>query len=521
MISGGTLTSSGGDISLGAGFEGANGNIASGDVTLDNAMITSDGGNVSINANRVDNLDDNGRFAVSFIGDTNRSEGGAISIANGSSVSTSGGTLVVGSLTAQNISIDGTLDTTGGAASGDAASEDGLLVVFAGDSAGLDVADSRFGRSRISLGENGTTMLTSAGIYIDARDVTTSAASPNTVTITAQGETTATLDPALFGREDSASSAIATGTGAAVVSLVNANEASINGGRSIEFNANTQITADRLQINAALLPSQLNPAETNALDEIFPAENTTTTNTRLTFAGTGGTTASNGVRLNADNIAIEIGDGVTASDDLLFEALDDGGVTDFAFQRGSRGDYDGLQLRDTAGAIRPEVVSIRQDGDLTIGDGSSTPGTELFFGGRSGTGATTGAFANAPIGAEGMRLTLESSDGVLEIQNAAGLSSDTTVVAGSDAGRSRVTLNGGLLLPDDAMSTEPSGESIVFSGTFLGDAAFNVEGLTVSTPRNLTLTTQIADAIASAAELEIRAGRVTTSDEPAKTSAHG
>ena len=493
----GTLMSDGGDISLDGGTRQSR---FAGSVDLMNGTIMSQGGNVSIDANRVDSVTDSVDFDIEFVDDT-RGEGGSIA-STGANVTTWGGTLSIGSISAQKISLDGMFSTIGGAGG-----EDGLMAILALDSAGVDDVKGRYGRGEITLGENGAATLLSAGIRISTRDLKT-ALNNDAVSITAMGTTTAAIPESSLGVDSDVNSFDDP-------SFATQGEVVIDGARQIVFNANTLIEGGTLDLSAAPNPDQRNGAETNGVDQPLPADPPDLT--RLTFNGTGGANAAAGVRLHGDDIFISIGDGTTISAGLVFEATEEEMMpTDFGLLRGTRGEYDGLQLRDRGGSERPEVLSIRQDGDLTVDDGIDTLPTEIFFGGRSGSGTTTGAFAAARIGDQGQSITLESSDGVLTIVDAAGLSSDLAPSGIGDNGLSRVVLNGGFLLPPDEMSTDPTMDSVVFSGSFLGDSAFNVEGLTVSTPRNLTITSQMAGAIGSAADLVFQAGRNTGIDGAAK-----
>ena len=105
----GTLISDGGDISLDGGTRAT---TIAGSVDLMNGTIMSQGGNVTIDANRVDALADNGGLEVEFVDDA-RGEGGSIST-TGTTVTTEGGTLSIGSTFAQQISLDGTFSTRAG-----------------------------------------------------------------------------------------------------------------------------------------------------------------------------------------------------------------------------------------------------------------------------------------------------------------------------------------------------------------------------------------------------------------------
>ena len=501
----GSLSSGGGNISLEAG---ATGTAHAGSIQITNGRIMSQGGDVTIDAHRVDSLANNGVFDVTFVDDS-RGEGGSIvatAATDGmgapvATVATEGGTLTIGSSTTQQISLDGIFDTTGGAAS-----EDGLISIVALDTTGADSANLRYGRGEISIGENDATTIRSAGIRISTRDLTT-ALNGDAVSILAIGSTTAVIPESGLGVDSDTNSLND-------ISYVSEGEVVVAADRQILFYANTAIEADTITISAAPNPSLLNGAETNGVGDMLAAEPADLT--RLTLFGTGGTDATTGVRLAADDISISIGDGTTITPDLVFEETDDGTMTGtpnaFGLERGTRGNYAGLQLRDRSGSLRPETLSIRQDGDLSVVAGATTTDAEIFFGGRSdqvGPGTTTGAFANASIGDEGQSITLESSDGTLTIEDAAGLSNDLAPTGLGENGLSQVVLNGGLLLPPDAMSSVPASDSVVFSGSFLGNSAFNIDALTVSTPRALTITTQFTDAIASAADLVFQAGRNT------------
>lgn len=487
----GTLMSGGGDIRLDGG---ARDSRFAGSVELTNATIDSAGGDVLIDANRVDANSDNSTFDVDFVDDA-RGEGGSI-VASGVDVRTSGGLLQIGSNATQSISLDGDFDTTD--ASDD---EDGLIAVVALDTAGLDTTEGRFGRSAITLGENQATSLRSAGIALRARDIATG---PNGVTLVAEGDSSAELFEAEAG--------IGTGLDSPDnPPLASVGAIAFTAEHRLDLAAGTSANAERIRIDVATEdPTRLNGAETNGVGQMLAADaNDAAALTRLTFGGTGGASAAAGVRLAADDIAIDVGDGTTATDGLGFEALvEDGTATPntLGLLRGTGGDYAGLQLRsrDDANA-RPEILSIRQDADLTISQAAPTGPGEIFLGGRSGSGSTTGAFAAATIGAAGQTVTLEASDGTLTLEDAAALSDDLAATPTSDLGASWVTLHGGLLLDDMAGATPA--DSIVLFDPLVSGSAFDARGLDITTPRDLTLTDAFARAIGLVADLVLEAGR--------------
>ncbi|MCP4068200.1 MAG: hypothetical protein GY741_07960, partial [Phycisphaeraceae bacterium] len=404
----GTLMSGGGDIAIAAGIPDS---TFAGSVEITNGSILSEGGNVSIDAHRVDALADHGAFDITFVEVGTRGEGGEITATG--AITTGGGTLAIGSATTQQISLDGTFDTTGGDTG-----EDGLISIVAHDASGVIAEMDLYGQGQISIGTNAATTLASAGIRISSREITT-AENNDLVTITASGTTTATILESNLGIDSDPNDP-------SDLSSASEGEVRFDASRQIAFNANTRIEGDRVRINVAPDPSLLGDVEEAEIAAMLPDER----DTRLTFHGSGGMIASNGVRLQSDDLSISIGDGTTVNANLEFEETEDpvgSGIPNaFGYSRRTRGNYAGLQLRDQDGTERPEVLSIRQDGDLLIGGTAPLPTTpgEIFFGQKAGTGGTTGAFADALIGDRGQRITLESSDGTLTVEDAAGLSND-------------------------------------------------------------------------------------------------
>ncbi len=482
----------GGDITLAGGTRAE---LFAGNVRVVGAGIESAGGDITLDANRVDPSADVGSFDPIFTGGSS-DQGGSITI-DGATITSAGGTTQIGSAFTHAVSVDGTVDTTGGPGQ-----EQGLLAIAAGDRGAVDPGDARYGRGAIRIGTNAATTLRSAGIALEAREIETSSETPNSVRIEATGETTASLSRVDLGFDTTTT---ALGVVATEEAFVREGAIDVKGGRTIRFGRDTSLMAEAIQVEAAALPLELNVEETDGLGVMLPAEERALT--RLVFEGTGGNAIASGVRLAADDISLSVGDGTTPSDGLAFvDPGTDAAPTDFGLERGSRGDYAGLQLRNSAGDERPESFSLEQDGDLTITAAAAASAGEIFLGSRSGTGSTGGVFGDARIGANGQRVTLESADGLLTIGAAGGLSSDTTT-PGGDAGQSFVTLHGGLLLPDDDMATEPSSDSILVMGPLVGNDAFSVGTLTLTTPRNLTVTDALASSIVSAETLEIEAGR--------------
>jgi filamentous hemagglutinin family protein len=472
-----TIQTGGGDVTLSGGSppDSADDNFA-GSVVIAGDIDAGDG-DVAIISNHVDPDGDTGKFSVTFP-NASLGEGGAIDI-NGN-ISTAGGTLSIGNARTESIRLDGTFDTTQSDTT-----ENGLVQIVALDLASVDTANSQYGFGEIVIGAvdaAGTTISTSA-LEIESRDVTFSdGAGVNAVVITASGSSSATLPDA--SPEDEA------------LEPLSSAEIRIFGERQLVFNQNTEITGEEILIVAAPVPTELNFDESLGINERENSE------TRLVFGGSNGTgqVAADGVRLNGDLISISVGDGTTSTSNLFSEdegtSLD---PTDFGLQRRSRGSYDGLQLRDTSSVFRPEELGIAQDNDFTITNAPPTSEGELDLG---------GAFDTALIGSDGMRITLESSDGVLTIEDAAALNNNPIVVPDSDDGKSFVVLNGGLFLPDIlsiptfADDTVVFGDGVLALGQLAGTTAFDVASLTVSTSGNFTVRQQVVESISPAAETD-------------------
>ncbi|MFP6655791.1 MAG: filamentous hemagglutinin N-terminal domain-containing protein, partial [Myxococcota bacterium] len=488
----GTIKSGGGDIRLSGGAQQASGgSIFTGNVDID-GDIDSGGGDIALFSNHVHPEFGANTVELSFLNDPlglgGLVEGGVIDI--DAAITTAGGTLSIGNEQTRLIQLDGLFDTTQIADS----TENGLIQLIALDLAGGDGNEALFGQGEIVIGATSDTSILTASLLIEARDVSFSdGAGLNTVRLSASGSSTATL-PNL-----SSQIASETETGPTLVRGV----VKITGDRRLRFHENTSITADSIEIFAAPRPTELNSGGPSG-DEFANSE------TRLTFAGVGGTDSALGVRLSADLILIAVGDGSTPSSDGFSEnAGSSAAPTDSGLQRLSRASYDGLQLRDRADVERPANIQISQDGDLTIlSSPAIAAGGELDL---------VGAFADASIGANGMRITLESSDGRLIIEDAIALNNAAGTSAASDAGKSFVRLNGGLILPIAPNEPIFSDDSIRFrDGTLVlgadGTTAFDVESLTISSAGNFTLRQQVMDgidAINRPNELIFEAGRFT------------
>ena len=502
----GTLASGGGDISASGGTRGTN---FAGNVVIAGGTIRSEGGAVAIDSNRVDAIANSGSLAVSFVDET-RGEGGAIT-ASAADISTDGGLLTIGSASTQTVTLDGDFDTL------DAdfdpldpeAEENGLMAILALDAPGTNEGAGRTGRGQITLGANAPTTLSSAGISLSARTITTGTPDsavppgPADVTLRAEGRSDQTIDGVSLGISDD-------GDPDNDPDFATEGEIAIGAGYRSDFDLGTRIQAESIRIQVAGDPSLLNGDENDGFGQPLLAEAAVLT--RLTFGGAGGTSTAAGVRLLGDDISISVGDGVTASTGLAFEPLLEDDMTtpsDFGLARGTGGHYAGLQLRSFEGGDRPERFSLRQDGDLTIA--AAAPGlnddNEIFFGGQSGPGNTTGAFAEARIGGDGQTLILESSDGMLVVEDAAGLNDDVGAVPGGDAGASWAELRGGLLL-DDLAGVAP-GDSVGLFDPLISGTAFDLRGLTITTPRDLTISAATARAVASVDDLAFQAGRNT------------
>lgn len=482
----GALRSGGGAIALRGGGRGT---TSAGNVRLDGATVDSggaraadsDGGGViTIDANRLSPDDPQlANFAPVFPA-TPDAEGGVITLAGANDVDTAGGNLVIGSTRAQRVEIEGDLDTTGGANG-----EDGLLGVLAGDESGRDPLALRFGAGAIVIGGSGAASLRSGGITLQARDVLTSVAgAANPVSIVATGAGRGALPESVVGL--SVDLTVDDGP------FVETGLLQVEAARQAVFEQNTLLRANGLEVTTARIATELSETERTGADPDFDPF------TRLVFGGSGGAVAADGVRVEADTVTLRTAAAYATTSDVSAPILDEGGVpTDIAIQRQSQGDYRGLQLRSQDGLARPEAVSIEQAAGLAVEATPATAESQLYFGGRSGGGGSGGVFDTAAIGANGQRITLTSYAGPLAIGDATGLDSDVVPGAG-DAGRSWVTLNGGLLLPPN-----DTDNAVTFAGIA---APFEVEGLSITSPRSFTVTTDLASAILSANELSITAG---------------
>lgn len=498
-----------GDILTGGGSIGLTGGVVTATASSPFAgsvevtgNLDSDGGDIAIRANRVNPASGADDFDVTLVApqsEPGRSDGGVIQIDG--TVRTAGGSLRLGNDTAKTVVLDGTFDTTQGDSR-----ENGLVRIVARDSTGIDTSsDARvYGNGQIQIGSNGATTISTAGLVARTRDLTLSdGTGANAVDIALSGDSSSTTFDVLL--DDDAQNDDQTGDSPLVGVL------DLLGTRSVTLNQDSELTAETIRITAAPDPLQLSSTE-RAVVPVPPADDPRFT--RLVFGGTNGAgdTAADGVRLNADQIFLGVGDGATATGDLFSGDLGTlAAPTDFGLQRQTRGNYQGLQLRSRIGALRPETLSIRQDAGLTITQGAATGVSELDL---------AGAFGGALIGTEGMRIAIESSDGGLTIEDAAGFNDNAGPLGPNDAGKSFVTLLGGLLLPASPGGTTPDPEtvpspnSVVFrDGTAVlgadGTTAFSVESLAISTPGDFSVTQQIADGIAAVAELVFTAGRFT------------
>ncbi len=478
----GQLLSGGGDIDLSSGTTpGGIDTLSAGNVDVAMGSIDSAGGDVSITANHVDPNGDTNDTIVSFA-NPSLDEGGAIAIDG--SITTTGGTLSIGNERTRSVELDGNFDTTQIADT----TENGLVQIVALDSAAVNSTEPLFGSGSVRIGTTSATTLSTAGLRIESREIVTSDGAGTSVSLTASGSSTATL-PIVPAETVLAADGFTNET-----LNVESGEIDITGNRSVTLERNTALTAETIRITAASRPTEL-----DSVDQ-------PNSETRLTFGGANGAgqTAADGVRLQGDRITLTVGDGTTPSSDLFSEDLGTSAApTTFALERSTRAAYDGLQLRNATGTNRPEEIGIRQDGDLTITNTAPTVDGELDLG---------GAFGTATIGAgRTMRTTLESSDGLLRIEDAVALN--------NDAGESTVVLRGGLLLPDSPStpspdpSTVPVPNSVVFGDTQAlgqgGTTAFDVESLTVSTPGDFQITQRVVDSIGIPTELVIEAGRGT------------
>jgi filamentous hemagglutinin family protein len=472
MLGSGWLRSGGGDVTLSGAIQPENEeNFYAGSVQVEGA-IESRGGDVAIDALRVDPTLDPKKFDVEFVSPVG-GEGGEIDL--DAAIQTLGGTLSIGSDRTQSIEIDGIYDTT---IADD--SDNGLASLRALDSAGVDEDDDLYGQGEIVIGASTATSIDAGGLAIDTRSLTTSdAGSPNAVRLTVVGESESELESVIAERID------------------------VRVGREAVFGENTALRGETIDLRIAPSPTAL------AADERADRE------TRLTFAGSnaGGSTIADGVRLEGDLVRVVVGDGTTPSDDLFADDLGTpADPTDFGLERTTRADWAGLQLRSATGTERPQILKLAQDASLAITDAASGGPDALNL---------EQAFGGAAIGNEGLTITTESADGVLSVLDAAGFNNDPGAGPGSDAGKSWVTLLGGLLLPDAPTEPPPSPESVpsensvVFGdgttplGPGSGTEAFDVEALEVATPGDYRISAQIADSIATVSELVFEAGRDT------------
>jgi filamentous hemagglutinin family protein len=487
--SGATLISGGGDIALRGGGEPRSNNDVgfAANVRVDGtisscatALCDGDeiGGAVSIDAYHVDPTGGpqlNATFVEADPSDPTRGEGGLIIVDVGTGgIRTGGGALSIGSDDTRQISIDGVLDTTGLSD----LDEQGLMQITALDLKAIDSPNHPFGEGQISIGTQSPTRLSTAGLFIEGRSVTTSdGVGGNSVDIDIANASSAELADTTVG------------------------ELRISGSKSLDFGIGTTLRAESIVLEAATAPIDLTEAERSSAD---PA---------LRFRGGNGLGEA-GVLLQADRVSISTGDGTSPTANLFAEALvDDQGVpTDFAVSRSAFGTYEGLQLEsyDAPGG-RPEETLIAQDAAFTISNAPVVGDSELNL---------VGAFEASTIGADGQRITLESSDGVLTIEDASALNNDVGAMPGSDAGKSWVTLLGGLLLPNapdpiPSPETIPTPNSVVFGddgGLTALATPFDVEGLVVSSPGDMTIDDQVAQSVGTVNELTFEAGRDTDVD---------
>ncbi|MFO0689025.1 MAG: hypothetical protein U0900_09970 [Myxococcota bacterium] len=491
-------------VSGGAATDTSNTEFA-GDVEI-TGTLDSGGGDVAIRANRVDPAAASKDFSITSVvpaSDPGRGQGGTIAIDG--TIRTNGGVVSIGNDTARSIALDGTLDTTS-----TNVRENGLVKLIARDSTAINststsTTPATFGSGVITIGTNGATRIETAGLTLRTRDLTTGVAGgANAVDIVLRGRSSSTVFDVKLDTDPNNDNATGDQPAIGVFDAV-ASHAAV-------FNGNTELTAGTVRVTTAANPLEVTEAER------ANGEN------RLVFGGANGSgsTASDGVRINADELHLLVGDDSTPTSTLFADDLGTlASPTDLGIQRQTRGDYRGLQLRDRSGILRPGTIEIRQDGDLRITQGAASAAGELDL---------AGAFAGAAIGLDGMRISLESSDGVLRVDDAAGFNNNAGPLGSGDAGRSFVQLLGGLLLPDSPGGTNPDPEtrtspnSVVFGADVdqdgIGDqalgsggsTAFDVESLTISTPGDLSITQQIASSIAAVADLLFESGRDTGID---------
>ncbi|MEZ4333986.1 MAG: hypothetical protein R3F35_19710 [Myxococcota bacterium] len=468
------------------------------------------GGDLSIQATRVNPAVSNRDFTIVALppeADPTRGEGGRIAIDG--AIVTGGGAASIGNDSTRSIELDGFLDTTSLHLDPDGLpDENGLVRLIARDATGVEERGGGLGAGRIAIGTNGGAAITTAGLTLRTRDLETGASGgANAVDVVLVGDSSSTLF------SDAAQTGAATSAGLDPDAPL-AGVLDVEAGHAAVFHADTALAAETVRIATAAIPLEVTEAER-------------TEAARLVFEGAngGGATAADGVRIQADTISLATGDGATPTADLFAGDLGTPSEpTDLAISRQTGGDYGGLQLRDASGVLRPAAITIRQDGGLAITQGAATQAGELDL---------AGAFGGAQIGDDGMRLSLESSDGVLRIDDAAGFNDNAGPLDPDiDAGKSFVTLLGGLLLPiddtglsDPTPEVKPSPNSVVFGADLTGGpngdpdgigdlplgvggtTAFDVASLTVSTPGDLSVVQQILDSIASVSELLFESGR--------------
>jgi len=468
----GSVTTGGGEVSMRAGTRGS---TSVGNVLFTGATVDTDGGSVTIDANRQAE-DDPGilNMDLEFIA-ASSGEGGVIEFDGANMITTGGGLAAIGSSHTRRVAIEGTLDTTGGDFG-----ENGLLGIFAGDASGQDDALQAFGNGEIEIGGSVDTTLQSSGITLEARDVETlTTAGANAVSIIAIGNSEFDFLESLVGKS--------TENTLVDANFVTSGVLSVEAERQAVFERNTLLQANLVELSIAEIPTFLTDDERDGLDPEF-----TNPFLRLQFDGVGGANAAGGVRIQANSVSIQTAATFGMTED---GTAPDPGTEDINLQRESSGDYSGLQLRSADGFFRPENVTIEQADALTVTSAIPMPLTnsELFFGGRSGTGSADGIFGDADIGANHQNVTLTSFNGTLDVDDAAGLNDDTGAAL-----RSRVILNGGLVLDESA--------PINFSNI---TGLFEVEQLTVTSPSDFTIDADIVAGILSADELSFVAGRPT------------
>lgn len=473
VASGATITTGGGSLTMSGGGQDGSGNVFAGNVSVEGDLNTcrlgasclgsAVGGDLSVTALHPDPTTDIYFYEVepSPAPGAERNEGGEIllDVSTTSGVETGGGTLSIGSDLTRSVLMDGQFRTDGVGLAG----QQGLVRLVARDALGANAGDS-FGEATIGIGTTGTTTIRTGGLDIEGREITTSnETTPQTVTLFARGDTSQTLEG------------------------VERDTIQIQGTKSIDLGAGTSLVSERIEIHAATQPQDQTEAERGALS---PA---------LQFRGSNAP-GQVGVLLDAPVIDVRSGDGTTATASLFVspdELVQNGLPTNLALERGATANYAGLQLR--SGATRPDEVTIAQDADFTISGNPLVADSELDL---------ESAFGGAAFGADGLALTLESSDGTLFVEDAAGM----------NGANSHVVLQGGLLLPPTPPTGAPAPDTVTTENSvvlgdgvspLVGSAAFDVDTLIVSTPGDYTLTAQAADSITSANGLVFEAGRNT------------